>query len=36
MLKLNYRVPLKESKLIKTTCKERKVKVKLISVALRR
>jgi len=36
MLRLNCRVPLKESKLTKTTRKERKAKVKLISVALRR
>ena len=36
MFKLNYRVLLKEFKLIKTTYKERKVKVKLISITLRR
>ena len=32
----NYKVPLKEFKLIKTTCKERKEKGKLVNVALKR
>jgi len=32
----DYGVLLKESKLIKTTYKERKVKVKLVNVTLRR
>jgi len=36
MPKPNYRVPLKESRLIKTTYKKRKIKVKLVNVALRR
>ena len=36
MLKPDYGVLLKESKPTKTTCKERKVKVKLVSVALRK
>jgi len=36
MLKLNCRVLLKKSRLTKTTCKECKVKVKLVSVALKR
>ena len=36
MLKLNYRVLPKESRLTKTTCKERKIKIKLVNVALKR
>jgi len=36
MPRLNYKVLLKESRLIKTTYKERKVKDKLINVTLRR
>jgi len=36
MPKPNYRVLLKESRPIKTTYKERKVKVKLVNVTLKR
>jgi len=36
MLKPNYKVLLKKSKLIKTTYKERKVKVKPVNITLRR
>jgi len=36
MPKPNYKVLLKESRLIKTTYKEREVKVKLVNITLRR
>ena len=36
MLRPDYRVLLKESKLTKTTCKKCEVKVKLVNVALRK
>ena len=36
MPKLNYRVPLKKSKLIKTTYKECEMKVKPVNITLRR
>ena len=36
MPKPNYGVLLKESRLIKTTCKEYKVKVKPVNITLRR